>query len=120
MKLSAPIEEGRESKTLGIKEASQYLLLHEQTLLARARAGRIPGAAKPGKRWVFLEEGLREYLLSLSPYRSPEERQEEYNAFLSRANGGVTKRREREQQEAYEALLGLPTKRRGRKGRTSK
>jgi hypothetical protein len=53
--------------TLDLKQAADYLHLHPQTVQERAKRGMIPGAAKPGKRWVFLEEGLRAYLISLSP-----------------------------------------------------
>jgi hypothetical protein len=49
------------SGTLYLDKAADFVGLHEQTLLARARRGIIPGASKPGKRWVFLVEGLREY-----------------------------------------------------------
>lgn len=53
--------------TYTLKQAADFLKLHPGTLQERAKRGMIPGAAKPGKRWVFLEEGLRQYLLSLSP-----------------------------------------------------
>jgi excisionase family DNA binding protein len=106
MKRSAPLVDEHEPKTLTLPEAARYLLLHEQTLLARARAGRIPGAAKPGKRWVFLEEGLRQYLLSLSPYRGP-------LARLGTSTSPVTR-------EEFVARLGLPTKRRRRDPRATK
>lgn len=56
--------------TYDLKPAAKIVRLHEQTLVARARRGLIPGASKPGKCWVFLEDGLRQYLLSLSPCRS--------------------------------------------------
>jgi excisionase family DNA binding protein len=52
---------------LTLKEAAQWLRVHEQTLLERARAGKIPGAAKPGKCWVFPQSGLQAYLNSLAP-----------------------------------------------------
>lgn len=53
--------------TLTLKEAAAYLHLHANTLQERAKRGIIPGASKPGKCWVFLEDGLRQYLISLSP-----------------------------------------------------
>jgi len=52
---------------LTLKEAANWLKVHEQTLLERARAGKIPGAAKPGKCWVFPKSGLQAYLNSISP-----------------------------------------------------
>ena len=56
--------------SLTLKEAAEFLKLHPNTVQERAKRGMIPGAAKPGKRWVFLEDGLREYILSISPCRS--------------------------------------------------
>ena len=58
--------------TLDLKQAAQSLHLHPTTVQERAKRGMIPGAAKPGKCWVFLEDGLRAYLISLSPCRSIE------------------------------------------------
>jgi excisionase family DNA binding protein len=86
---------------MALPEAARYVGLHEQTLLARARAGKIPGAAKPGKRWVFLREGLRDYLISLSPYRGPLMKP-------STLTSPTTK-------EGYDAMLGLPPRRKRRK-----
>ncbi len=48
-------------KTLDLDEAAQFLRLHPHTLEAKARAGEIPGA-KPGKRWVFLDVDLADWL----------------------------------------------------------
>lgn len=53
--------------TLYLHDAARFLGLHPNTLQDRAKRGMIPGASKPGKRWVFLEDGLREYLNSISP-----------------------------------------------------
>jgi excisionase family DNA binding protein len=49
--------------TLDLGQAANLLKLHPQTVLQRARAGEIP-AAKPGKRWVFIEEDLLNWLRS--------------------------------------------------------
>src|SRR5690242_1954175 len=97
MKRPVPLADEQEPKTLKLADAARYVGLHEQTLLARARAGMIPGAAKPGKCWVFLTEGLRVYLISLSPYKGP----------LVRPSASSSPTTE----EGYEKLLGLPTKR---------
>jgi len=51
------------SATLTLEEAARFLQLHPTTLAAKARSGEIPGA-KPGKRWVFLEVDLVEYVRS--------------------------------------------------------
>src|SRR5437868_567653 len=50
--------------TLGLHEAAAFLRLHPEELRRRARLGIVPGA-KPGKRWVFLEADLAEYLRAL-------------------------------------------------------
>ena len=62
----------KDPMTLDLKRAAEYLHLHPVTVQDRAKRGMIPGAAKPGKCWVFLEEGLRAYLISLSPCPSIE------------------------------------------------
>jgi excisionase family DNA binding protein len=49
------------SATLTLEEAARLLQLHPTTLAAKARSGEIPGA-KPGKRWVFVEVDLVEYV----------------------------------------------------------
>ena len=52
--------------TLNLEQAAAYLHMHRVTLLIKAQAGQIP-AAKPAKRWVFIEHDLIEYLRSLYP-----------------------------------------------------
>lgn len=88
-----------------LKPAAKIIGLNEQTVRARASRGIIPGASKPGKRWVFLEEGLREYLLSLSPCRSTA------LAKSGTSTSPLTK-------AGYESQLGLPTT--GRRRSTTK
>jgi excisionase family DNA binding protein len=56
--------------TLFLEEAAKYLGLHPATLQERAKRGKIPGASKPGKRWVFRQSGLDAYLDQHSPCRS--------------------------------------------------
>jgi hypothetical protein len=87
--------------TLGLKEAAELVRLHPVTLAERARAGKIPGAAKPGKEWVFPVEGLRAYLNSLStcPYTG------------EAVSGGSSSPTTAEQ---LESLLRLPTRKRRR------
>ena len=82
--------------TLGLQQAADFLGLHPSTLQERARAGKIPGAAKPGKRWVFVEDGLVAYLYSLSPCRSTG----------SEKSGTLTYR---QNAVGLDAVLGLPT-----------
>jgi len=55
-------------KSLALDEAAAFLRMHPEEVRRRARLGLIP-AAKPGKRWVFLEADLADYLRSL--YAAP-------------------------------------------------
>ena len=50
--------------TLTLEQAADFLKLHANTVQARAKAGIIPGS-KPGRRWVFLQADLEQYLRSL-------------------------------------------------------
>ena len=47
--------------TLTLKEAANFLHMAPATLREKAASGTIP-AAKPGKRWVFLESELVAFL----------------------------------------------------------
>ena len=58
--------------TLDLKGAAAFLHIHEHTLERLARNGIIPGA-KPGKRWVFLDVDLADWLRAQYP-RSEERR----------------------------------------------
>ena len=84
-----------------LETAAGWLNMHPRTLIERARAGKIPGAAKPGKRWVFPEAGLQAYLNSLAPCPFTAEAQ---------LGGSSSPRTAKE----LENLLGLPTRRRQR------
>ncbi|WP_425435879.1 helix-turn-helix domain-containing protein [Methylobacillus rhizosphaerae] len=46
-----------------IEEAAQFIKVHPITLSEMARRGEIP-AAKPGKKWVFIDVDLVEWLRS--------------------------------------------------------
>ncbi|MEO8001005.1 MAG: helix-turn-helix domain-containing protein [Arenimonas sp.] len=48
-------------RTLDLFEAATFLHMSPAVLRLHARQGRLK-AAKPGKRWVFLEEDLAHYL----------------------------------------------------------
>jgi excisionase family DNA binding protein len=50
--------------TLTLPQAAAYLHVHPETLRERVKAGIVPGA-KPGKCWVFRQEDLDAYLVSL-------------------------------------------------------
>lgn len=50
--------------TLSLVEAAAFLKMHLEEVRRRAKAGILPGA-KAGKRWVFIDIDLAEYLRSL-------------------------------------------------------
>ena len=62
--------ETTEHETLDLHAAADFLLVHWQTLRAKAKAGTIP-AAKLGRRWVFLKGDLVAYLRSQYSYGRP-------------------------------------------------
>lgn len=86
-------------QTLLLPDAAKLVGLHPVTLMERARAGKIPGAAKPGKQWVFPLEGLRAYLNAHSP--CPYTEGVESGGSSSPVNAAQ-----------LESLLGLPTRKR--------
>lgn len=51
----------RQLRTLTLEEAAAFLHVHSVTLLRMAQAGQVP-AAKPGKRWVFIDVDLADWL----------------------------------------------------------
>jgi excisionase family DNA binding protein len=53
-------------KTLTLQEAASLLKMTPEGSRVKATKGEVPGA-KPGKRWVFSEDDLAEYLRSLYP-----------------------------------------------------
>ena len=61
-------------KTCNLLEAAKFLHMSPSALRTKVKQGLVK-AAKPGKRWVFLESDLVEYL------RSEQERVEEQTAL---------------------------------------
>ena len=55
-------------KTLDLNEAAAFLHMHPEEVRSRTKRGLIPGA-KTGRRWVFLEIDLADFLRSLYPVR---------------------------------------------------
>src|SRR5271168_1651900 len=55
-------------KTLNLREAATFLHMHPEEVRTRAKRGIIPGA-KIGRRWVFIEVDLADYVRSLYPMR---------------------------------------------------
>ena len=51
-------------RTLTLAEAAAFLKMHPQSVRRLARQGVVP-AAKPGRRWCFLEDDLARYLRAL-------------------------------------------------------
>src|SRR5687767_1791396 len=54
--------------TLDLAEAAAFLRMHPEEVRSRAKRGLIPGA-KAGRRWVFLEVDLADYLRARYPRR---------------------------------------------------
>ena len=101
-------------QTLDLHEAAQFLRMSPAVLRLHARQGRVK-AAKPGKRWVFLDADLAAYLGELYALRrqaplsgsNPEESVWGYtNAVVS--GGSISPRR---MDSDYADLLGLTTER---------
>jgi Helix-turn-helix domain len=64
--------------TLTLEQAADFLHMHPQAVMERARSGMIL-AAKPGRRWVFLRSDLEDYQRKLRGDGSVED------AILARA-----------------------------------
>jgi excisionase family DNA binding protein len=107
-------------QTLNLQEAAALLHLHPTTLAAKARAGEIPGA-RLGKRWVFVEVDLLDYVRSQYPSRALQGDSMEVstchstNAKTRRIGGS----RSPTKADAYSKALGLPIEGRPRSTTTS-
>ena len=53
-------------QTFNLNEAAKYLKIHPHTLQSRAKQGLIPGC-RIGRRWVFLEADLADYIRKSYP-----------------------------------------------------
>jgi len=99
-------------KTLNLQEAADFLKMTPEGLRRLAAAGNIP-AAKPGKRWCFLEDDLANYLRSL--YSSPAkaswgvhlEEIKKWHSTKEMMSGGFPSAIT---ENAYKKALGLPIK----------
>jgi len=95
-----------EHETLDLQAAAAFLLVHWQTLRAKAQAGEVP-AAKLGRRWVFLKADLVAYLRS--QYSSGRPRSQHIGDSVCcindpiRSSGGVISLHQTESE--YNALL---------------
>jgi excisionase family DNA binding protein len=94
------------TRPLNLQEAALYLGVHEHTLEAWARSGRVKGA-KPGKRWMFQRFDLDQYFDSQRNIKCPSTRE----AVSGGANGALAARK-------LEKLLERPTAK-GRRNTTT-
>ena len=101
-------------KTLNLREAAAFLHMHPEEVRMRAKRGLIPGA-KIGRRWVFIEDDIAEFVRSLYPVKR--QALPVRNAALENADrsGGSSLRTMKE----YDELLGL-TPRRGSRSRRAR
>jgi len=99
---------------MGLHEAAAFLQLSPSTLRSKVKSGLIP-AAKPGKKWVFLEDDLVTYLRSLyagpgqAPLSGPSEEKSLCHYTNAVIPGGSALRRPVAGE--YADLLGLPKSR---------
>ena len=101
-------------RTLDLQEAADFLRMSPAVLRLHARQGRVK-AAKPGKRWVFLEDDLAAYLGQLyagrrqAPLGGSNLEKSIWGYTNAEMSGGsISPRRTASE---YAALLGLQTER---------
>ena len=99
-------------RTMGLKEAAEFLRVHPEELRRRAKAGQIPGA-KVGRSWVFLAEDLAGFLRSLYVQRRQAlqvttlDKEGKCHFASVAVSGGSTSSVQVDSE--YADLLGLPT-----------
>jgi len=94
-------------KTLNLGEAATFLHIHPEELRTRAKRGIIPGA-KVGRRRVFIEDDLAEFVRSLYPVkRQPLPVGNSDSQHTDRSGRLASRSTMRE----YDELLGLNRKR---------
>ena len=100
--------------TLDIHAAATFLHMSVAALGQLARTGKIK-AAKPGRKWVFLETDLVAYLNALyavcgqAPLSGCEEETSQCHYINAETRGGLASRRPAEKE--YAVRLGLKTRR---------
>ena len=100
-------------RSFDLEEAARFLHMSPAVLRQHARQGRLK-AAKPGKRWVFLEDDLAAYLGQLYADRrqaplSGSNREKSSWGYTDAVMSGGSESRHQTVRE-YAALLGLTTK----------
>ena len=99
-------------QTLTLEQAAKILRMHNVTVRNKARAGELP-AAKVGKRWLFIEVDLMNWLrLQYSPLALQGDKTTEIKLCHSTnvktvSNGGS---RLPSMDDEYKKALGLTTK----------
>src|SRR6478735_1327218 len=99
-------------RTLDLEEAAGFLHMSPAVLRLHARQGRLR-AAKPGKRWVFLEDDLAAYLCQLyagrrqAPLSGSNREKSSWESSNAVMSGGSESRHQTARE--YAALLGLTT-----------
>jgi hypothetical protein len=99
-------------RSLDLEEAAGFLRMSPAVLRLHARQGRLK-AAKPGKRWVFLEDDLAVYLGQLYAVRrqaplsgSNKEKSSWESTNVVMSGGSISPHQTGRE---YAALLGLTT-----------
>ena len=101
-------------RTYDLDEAARFLRMSPAVLRLHARQGRLR-AAKPGKRWVFLEDDLAAYLHRLyaagrqAPLSGSNQEKSLWGYTNAERSGGSISPRQTASE--YVALLGLKTER---------
>jgi excisionase family DNA binding protein len=100
-------------RTLTLEEAAALLKMTPEGLRIKASKGEVPGA-KPGKRWVFKEDDLDQYLQSLYSKLAKESqgvikvsRRKSWHSTSEKISGGLMSTT---MEKEYNNLLGLVTK----------
>ncbi len=107
-------------KTLTLEAAAAFLHMSPAVLRQKAKLGLVQ-AAKPGKRWVFLEPDLVSYLRSLYPQSrqaSLSGCEEKSSCHYSNAAIPTGSASRRPAESEYAALLGLRTGKRPKSMKT--
>ncbi|RUO39244.1 multidrug DMT transporter permease [Pseudidiomarina aestuarii] len=100
-------------KTYDLTQAASYLKMSESYLGELARSKKIK-AAKPGKRWVFLEKDLVEYLDALyslgvnTPQQGCDGEDSSWHCTNVGTSGGLASRLQTVKE--YNKLLALKTR----------
>jgi len=101
---------------LSAEKAAEMLDIHPMTLKKKARSGEIP-AGKSGRKWVFLDVDLVEYIRA--QYKAANAPEIEPCHSTSAKIRSTTGYRSSKTEEQYAAALGLQTARKRKNTTTS-